>query len=218
MKNTNLYPNNLNFLDLYYIGILSHKLFHAMKNFSIFILIVLFLSGFSQIVVACKKHFIGESYGGGIVFYVTKNGRHGLIASKEDQGKELLWYVGKFKTTGAIKDGLRAGAKNTKLIVNAQTEDAPKANIAAKACADYSININGVVYDDWYLPSKYELSLLYDKRNIVGITFDIKYSGAFWSSTESDSDHAVSQDFRFGTVTLKDLKGNQIRVRAIRYF
>jgi hypothetical protein len=32
-------------------------------------------------------HSIGESYDGGIIFYVTPNGRHGLIAETQDQGK-----------------------------------------------------------------------------------------------------------------------------------
>ncbi len=35
-----------------------------------------------------NTHYIGESYGGGIVFYVYDNGQHGLIASTADQSKE----------------------------------------------------------------------------------------------------------------------------------
>jgi len=34
-----------------------------------------------------NTHEIGESYRGGIIFYVTPNGRHGLIAETQDQGK-----------------------------------------------------------------------------------------------------------------------------------
>jgi len=34
-----------------------------------------------------NTHKIGESYGGGIIFYVTPNGQHGLIAETQDQGK-----------------------------------------------------------------------------------------------------------------------------------
>ncbi len=36
-------------------------------------------------------HYIGESYGGGIVFYVYDNGRHGLIAATSDQSTSLVW-------------------------------------------------------------------------------------------------------------------------------
>ncbi len=36
-------------------------------------------------------HFIGEAYGGGIVFYVTPNALHGLIAATSDLGD--TWYA-----------------------------------------------------------------------------------------------------------------------------
>ncbi len=37
-------------------------------------------------------HVIGESFGGGIVFYVTPGGKHGLIAAKQDQSSTSDWY------------------------------------------------------------------------------------------------------------------------------
>jgi hypothetical protein len=42
------------------------------------------------------KHTIGERFGGGIVFYVTPNGQHGLIAESIDQsqGKARLDILG----------------------------------------------------------------------------------------------------------------------------
>jgi hypothetical protein len=36
-------------------------------------------------------HTIGESYGGGIVFYVTTDGLHGLIAETQDQSSSCSW-------------------------------------------------------------------------------------------------------------------------------
>jgi hypothetical protein len=38
-------------------------------------------------------HTIGESYGGGIVFYVTTDGLHGLIAETQDQSSSCSWYA-----------------------------------------------------------------------------------------------------------------------------
>jgi hypothetical protein len=38
-----------------------------------------------------KTHYIGESYGGGIVFHIKDNGLHGLIAETQDQGKSTLF-------------------------------------------------------------------------------------------------------------------------------
>lgn len=188
------------------------------KVLTLFIFLLLLSDAFAQKAVSSKKHVVGESYGGGIVFYTTKDGRHGLIASREDQGTSLRWYNGVFKNTKADKDGIRAGAKNTKLIVAAQAQDSSAGNYAAKVCADYSVTVDGKVYDDWYLPSACELNILYQKRNIVGIIMDVHIPDQFWSSTETDSDNAVAQGFFFGNVFIKFVKGNMCRVRAIRYF
>ncbi len=38
-------------------------------------------------------HSVGESYGGGKVFYVTTNGLHGLIAETQDQSNDCNWYA-----------------------------------------------------------------------------------------------------------------------------
>jgi hypothetical protein len=37
-------------------------------------------------------HTIGESFGGGKVFYVTTDGLHGLIAETQDQSSSCKWY------------------------------------------------------------------------------------------------------------------------------
>ena len=42
--------------------------------------------------VSNTAHTIGESYGGGIVFYVTTNGLHGLIAETQDQSSSCSGY------------------------------------------------------------------------------------------------------------------------------
>ena len=36
-----------------------------------------------------NTHYIGESYGGGIVFYVYDNGQHGLIVATADQSSGI---------------------------------------------------------------------------------------------------------------------------------
>jgi len=37
-------------------------------------------------------HYIGEHFGGGIVFYVTPDALHGLIAEKQDQSSGVSWF------------------------------------------------------------------------------------------------------------------------------
>jgi len=106
-----------------------------------------------------NTHYIGESYGGGIVFYIYDNGQHGLIAAIADQSSGIAWYNGTYRITGTSGDGLNAGAMNTAMIVATQMADDPNGNFPAKVCADYAVSVGGVTYGDWYLPSKYELNL-----------------------------------------------------------
>ena len=57
--------------------------------------------------VSQAQHTIGESYGGGTVFYVDSTGLHGLIAETQDQGKgswdkasELIRDISNHSETG----------------------------------------------------------------------------------------------------------------------
>ena len=158
-------------------------------------------------------HFIGESYGGGIVFYVYDNGQHGLVSATADQSIGIQWYNGTFRYTGTISDGLNAGAMNTALIVATQMADNQTGNFAAKVCADYSVTVGGITYGDWYLPSLYELNLLYLQKTIVGGLS----SGGYWCSSEFGSNFAWGQVFASG-FQFNDLKNFTYRVRAVRAF
>ena len=159
-------------------------------------------------------HYIGENYGGGIVFYVYDNGQHGLIAATTDQSFGTQWYNGVNRYTGTTGDGVGVGAMNTPLIIAAQIADNQIGNFAARVCANYSVVSNGVHYGDWYLPSKEELNLLYIQKNVVGgFTNDIYYS-----STETSDTNVWYQSFTDGTSTngLKNI--TTAYVRAIRAF
>ncbi len=76
-------------------------------------------------------HYIGESYGGGIVFYVYENGQHGLIAATADQSTAIQWYNGSNTYTNAIRDGIEAKSYNTEGIIANQGTG----NYAAMECA-----------------------------------------------------------------------------------
>ena len=159
-------------------------------------------------------HFIGESYGGGIVFYVYDNGQHGLIAATADQSTGIQWYNGIVRYTGTTGDGLNAGAMNTALIVATQLADNQTGNFAAKVCADYSVTVGGTTYGDWYLPSKHELNLLYLQKTVVG---GFNNMGYYWSSSEFASLFAWYQDFYDGYQGY-NIKDYTSYVRAVRAF
>lgn len=164
--------------------------------------------------ISGSAHYIGESYGGGIVFYVYEGGAHGLIAATTDQNTAISWYNGINKVTGATGDGIGAGAMNTAIIISTQISDNQTGNFAAKVCADYTLTVDGVTYGDWYLPSKKELYLLYLQKAVVG---GFPESMNYWSSTEGGNASAWGMYFYFGSQNNND-KFNGNAVRAIRAF
>jgi hypothetical protein len=162
-------------------------------------------------VFSSQKHLIGEHYGDGIIFFVYDKGQHGLIASFSDQSTSIQWNNGVDKFTGAQGDGLDAGELNTALIVSRQIVDEPMGNFAAKLCANYESSNFG----DWYLPSLYELSLLYLQKKVVGGFTD----GFYFSSTENDvlPNNVSIVKFLDGTLW-NGGKSSKYCVRAIRAF
>ena len=46
----------------------------------------------TAITASSTTHTISETFGGGIVFYVTTDGLHGLIAETQDQSTSCKWY------------------------------------------------------------------------------------------------------------------------------
>lgn len=162
-------------------------------------------------------HYIGETYGGGIVFYVYDNGKHGLIAATSDQSTGIRWYGASatFTNTRARGDGVGAGLKNTSIII-ANQGSLDGNPFAATVCNEYSVTetVGGITttYGDWYLPSKYELNLLNLQKTLVGA-----FANYYWSSTELDVNNAWYQVFSNG-LQLTTTKWATANVRAIRAF
>ena len=156
---------------------------------------------------------IGDSYRGGIIFWLDATGQHGLIAATADQNTGIQWFNGTYRYTGTAGNGLYAGAMNTAMIVATQMADNQSGSFAAKVCADYSVTVGRVTNGDWYLPSKYELNLLYLQKIAVG-GFASAY---YWSSTENNISNAWIQAFDSGNQT-NNLKLFTNRVRAVRAF
>jgi hypothetical protein len=161
---------------------------------------------------AYPVHTIGESYGGGIVFYVYDGGHHGLIAATADQSTGMRWYAGTNTNTMAMTDGVGAGKENTKLII-ANQGYGDGTTYAARVCNEYSVTVGGVIYGDWHLPSSEELRLLYLQRAAVGgFTPD-----SYWTSIEASDAHAAAFNFYSG-FNLYANKTSTLRVRAVRAF
>ena len=161
------------------------------------------------------KFQIGQPYQGGIIAYVDPTGEHGLIAAAEDQSIGVTWArPGLGPGTGtlptyATATAIWTGKSNTEKIVQVTLEG----EYAARLC--YDLVLNG--YDDWFLPSKDELSELYKNRAKIG---GFVSTSSYWSSSEGVHSNAFCQDFSdAGKSQGADHKiSNSHRVRAVRYF
>ncbi len=164
-------------------------------------------------------HYLGENYGGGIVFYVYDNGKHGLIISTEDQstGVNASTYTSTTccLTTNAIRDGINAGISNTERIILTQGSG----NYAAFLAANYK----GGGFGDWYLPSIAELKLIILNKQYIISTFlnPLDQFKMYWSSNENPTNNKQIW-INYLTIDLGNFTakyGNtSIRVRAIRAF
>jgi len=170
---------------------------------------------------------IGDFVYGGIVFFVDATGQHGLVCAFTDQGI-LRWYGGTNGDTRALGDGLFAGEMSTSIIIAAQAAIGDDGfTYAARSCNEYQISIGGHTYGDWYLPSKYELNLMYQNKaaidaratttSVGGSAGTAFTSSWYWSSTEITSSQVWMQYFVNGTQQNHN-KSITHTIRAIRKF
>ena len=157
---------------------------------------------------------IGTCFQGGIVFYFFKEGDngyrpgelHGLIAATEDQAAEIEWGCYGAQIKGANGTVIGTGAQNTLAILSGCIE----VEIAAKVCAELVL----ADYDDWFLPSKDELNLLYLNKDVIISLGDYFY----WSSTGYGGFNGWGQDFFSGYQYGNFDEYGYGHVRAIRAF
>ena len=169
-------------------------------------------------VINGRTYTVGESFGGGIIFYVDGTGKHGLIVAKEDCSPGIFWArnsgctCGATYTTGASGIAIGSGLTNTNLI----SSNCCTAPYAVKTVLNYSAD----GYTDWFWPSYSEMNQI----QIAGMAnkgIGISLGEDYWTSTEatgntSDS-HAIMYDFGSSS-SASVLKNNDRRVRAIRKF
>ena len=155
---------------------------------------------------------IGDTYQGGIIFYLDSNGG-GLIAAPTDQSMGAEWGCLGVLISGADGIAIGTGAQNT-IDIEARCSTN---GTAADICAN--LTLGG--YSDWFLPSKDELNLMY--RNIgQGNALGLNNIGGFspnyyWSSTESSSVSAWRQGFSNGGQSGYGKYGTNY-VRSVRAF
>jgi len=158
---------------------------------------------------------VGDIAEGGIIFYVDETSERGLVLAEENIEGVYEWGCQGYSIFDtSTNSGLFCGLNNSQAIYNNCSSE----NIAAKVCLNYSLND----YQDWYLPSRDELYLMYltvgkgglDINNNLG-GFDTNYS--YWSSSELNLDGAWMIEFHTGGGYPLN-KNNLAFIRPIRAF
>jgi hypothetical protein len=110
-----------------------------------------------------------------------------------------------------IGTGAMDGAAKTTVMLSVCTSGA--ANLAD----EYTATVNGVVYGDWFLPSKGELNQMYTNLHSASTPLGGFSVGYYWTSSEFDRSIAWTQGFGIGDQT-NITKGYLDYVRPVRAF
>jgi hypothetical protein len=174
--------------------------------------------------VGIHTYAVGDFALGGIVFWLDESGQHGLVCAKEDQSTAARWSAGYITNTMAKGDGPLSGEMNTAIII-ANQGYGDGTTYAARICNELQITENGKTYGDWYLPSRNELTLMYENRGAINTTATANGGSSFaswmyWSSTEIDGTKAYLVWFydNTGQSDPKEKYFSGFNVRAIRAF
>jgi hypothetical protein len=180
-----------------------------MKKNYFFVLIILFLFGCKKTssvppsnneLVLPNRPALGSLNYGGVVFYVLKPGDigydpkvwHGLVFANTSITSKL-WGCYDVLIPNANSTSLGYGKWNTSII----SDNCPGLPYAASYCQN--LVVNG--YDDWYLPTKDELQILYDQRmwqkSSPFVSFPTNHPYATSSQIDSKTFHSI----RFDNVT-----------------
>ena len=165
-------------------------------------------------------HYIGEEFGGGVVFHLWKDAQgqeHGLIVDKVDLSTAQEWSNVYDVEIGASAQSSWDGLSNSNAIVSQPGH----ISSAAALC----LNSTNGGQTDWYLPSIDELSLLWHARfnvnrslsAMAGATVLPSAYESYWSSSEDD--YLSAWYFYFGNGYANDSgKYHTYYVRAVRAF
>jgi hypothetical protein len=168
------------------------------------------------------SHYIGEEFGGGVIFYLWKDAsgvEHGLIVDKTDLSAAEVWSNIDASAIGPSAQSLWDGLSNSNAIV----AQSGHTNSAASLC----LNSTNSGQNDWYLPSIQELHMLWNNYFTVARSLT-QISGAtqlqvawYWSSTEYEIlniNDAWNIRFHLGAYPDITTKNSIYFVRAIRAF
>jgi len=139
-----------------------------MKRGFLLLFVISVIHAYGQTDTTKVIYKIGDHFGGGIIFYLDETGQHGKIVTEINLSSKLRYGC---PDMFVYSDSPFDGEINTILITKNCGEET-----AASVCSGLSLG----GYDNWYLPSIFELELVY-KTLFNKLHFS---TGYYWSSTE----------------------------------
>lgn len=148
---------------------------------------------------------IGETYAGGVVFYLNGSGG-GIVAAAADAPSTYPW--------GCYSGGGGSAANGTAIGTGLSNTNA--GCLSSGTAADYCYNLVQGGYSDWYLPSRDELQLMYTHRIAIG---GFTLTTTYWSSTIGSNSSFFALPVNFSTGNSgDDYKNSGYKVRPVRNF
>ena len=155
---------------------------------------------------------IGDTYQGGIIFYLDGNGS-GLIAAPRDYKSQfthrnlLLLFKDSVSSPTAYKKNVGDGVLNTSILIEHEKLRDPDfySNNAVSICKN--LNLGG--YSGWFLPSEHELWYMWKNLYCNGLGNFKKRERAFYLSSTADDWKLV--------IGMKFNNGNRVFLRKDGY-
>lgn len=149
--------------------------------------------------------------GGGFIFYINSDNKTSwkyMETSPVDICDESVFSVGVPEELLEGFESLGSGYENTLAIVKA----CDGKESAAKKCIEYCQN----GYSDWYLPSIYELELIF--KNLQNKPGELDNRKSYWSSSKHSWDSTAQIQYGFMNTQLDQKLNQKHAVRACRRF
>lgn len=155
---------------------------------------------------------IVDAIGSGLGDTLTIVVFHDSLSSTDGSASSYYEYTGDFGAIDGFSDGNVAGPQSYTFSSNND------GTVAAKLCMEYTVEFEGMPYEEWFLPSEAELAEMYtnlrDRPRPLG-AFDLHRT--YWSTNGLTAGNARARDFQDGS-EVAGLKSSSYRVRPVRRF
>ena len=147
---------------------------------------------------------------------ISKGGRYFELAPAGWSGTPKDPSMALGCTSGQTRTDLGLGAPSTKAMLDA----CPSGNGAVQTAANFSLTRNGVVYDDWFLPSRGEVKSWSDSKLAnLGLEMGKNYWSSSFSSSSAGQAWMMSVSFEWlGAIAAAANPSTSLFVRPIRVF